>query len=221
MPLKNAFFILAFLPAVAIAQAPSHTLKVGAAYTQLPYTSVNTVGAVVGYNYTFRPRMTLSTHLGFFKDVETAMGRFAGVLDGVTYDNSFQYETREQMAQLDLNWMYALARPDNPNQFRVGTGGTLVYSRLDYPVNTYINKGIIESMDRGIHEVVVPMFNVALENQFHITPHLAVFGRLVFQTAFTEQHDVDQRINYDFGFSSTTGGILNLGTATLGLGYAF
>lgn len=218
--LKPILLVMSVL-SITLSYAQQQAIKIGAGLGGVPYEGTPGLNVELQYERTFGAWPTLFVALGMNGDNFTVNGRSTGSSNGETWDNSYQYSYNERFVYVDIGLTNRLLRLGKVYELRLAAGISAAQSRFNYPETLFINRGIITEREDTKHRVGVLMFNCALENNFKLGNNFTLGLKGALRSTFKEIHVLERVVNYEFGQSSSTSGILNIPTITLQMGYSF
>ena len=223
MKQSSILFALLFVAGALAAQTtPPNTIKIGALFGKTSYESLTGIGLGLQFDHHFKNHLALSLNGGFLQGKTSPSGSASGTDgNGVAYNNKYSYDVKEQLRHLDLTMLYVFNGKSGKNRFKIGGGPSVIMAALEYPVDIYIDRGVIIRNITDTHTSTVVMGNLIVENDFKITDRLVWSIRGTFRTAFGEKDILRRQVNYHDGLSATTSGITSNLALSLQLGYQF
>lgn len=223
MKRTSIFFALLFAAGMLAAQSfKPNTVKIGALFGRTAYESLTGIGLGLQFDHHFKNRLALSLNGGWIMGKTSPGGTVSGTdINGGTYNNEYSYDVREQLQHLDFSMLYVFNAKSGRSRFKIGAGPSVIMAALEYPVDIYIDRGVIIRNITDTHTSTVAMGNLVVENDFKINDRLVWSIRGTFRTAFVEKDILTRQVNYNDGYSATTSGILNNWGLSFYLGYQF
>jgi hypothetical protein len=212
--------LLSLFSAIGLhAQTRPNAVKLGVGYSETAYEGAGGLLAELQYDRRLNNRFTLTAGLGLLNGTYVMTGSSMGTDAMGSWDNSYELKLNEQFNYLEANALYSFFPVEQRNDLKFGIGLAYAQAILDYPVDVFIRKGIVETSVIEPYTRYALMMNFVLENDFHLNDRWIAGIKATFRTTFSEKDVLERTINYPDGFQSSTSGILNNAGITARIGY--
>lgn len=218
--MKKFLFLILVFYSVGLA-AQKNQLKFGGGIGSTPYEGTPGWNIELQYAYQITPQFSGFLSLGTNGGNFTATGRSTGADITGIWDNRWKYEYSERLRYMDAGVRHRIFRIGEKFEFKAAVGASFAQSVQKYPEYIFINKDVIEQKEDITRKVEVGMLLLGVENRAAITDRISISLSFNYRTTINEKHVLTRTVNYNYGSSSSTSGILNAVNLALQFGYSF
>jgi hypothetical protein len=177
--MKNFTLILICIFSSKFLFAQNSTISLGVGYSdQSFYLRSNGIPIGLIYDYEFGKRLTFSTNLNLIK---AEWERTGNTTIGTT-SNTYSFTEKERILQGDLSILYCLMDNSKKINTKIGGGISLAQSKVTYPVDIFIQNGIIIKNIEGTYKAASPLLNIVFDQSFQVASKINIGLRGTFRT---------------------------------------